>query len=94
LDLRDAEAQIIIEVGHQYRKVGGAQRTGGGASIAGGGDRVAAVTRNRYAQRDALFSDVLKVQSGLADADNRFTQALLDLATAQTDFEKAIGVDQ
>jgi len=28
------------------------------------------------------------------EADNRFTQALLDLATAQSDFEKAIGGDQ
>jgi len=28
------------------------------------------------------------------EADNRFTQALLDLATAQADFEKSLGVDQ
>jgi outer membrane protein TolC len=52
------------------------------------------VTRNRYGQRDVLLSDVLKAQSGLVEADNRFTQALLDLATAQSDFEKAIGGDR
>jgi outer membrane protein TolC len=52
------------------------------------------VTRNRYVQRDVLLSDVLKAQSGLAEADNRFTQALLNLATSQADFEKALGVDQ
>jgi hypothetical protein len=45
-------------------------------------------------QREALLSDVLKVQSGLAEADNRFTQALLNLATAQADFEKSLGMDQ
>ena len=52
------------------------------------------VTQNRYGQRDVLLSDVLKAQSGLVEADNRFTQALLDLATAQADFEKALGVNQ
>jgi hypothetical protein len=41
-----------------------------------------------------MLSDVLKVQSGQAEADNRFTQALLNLATAQADFEKAVGEDQ
>ena len=52
------------------------------------------VTRNRYVQSDVVFSDVLKAQSGLAEADNRFTQALLNVATVQADFEKALGVDQ
>jgi outer membrane protein TolC len=52
------------------------------------------VTQNRYGQRDVLLSDVLKAQSGLMEADNRFTQALLDVATAQADFEKALGVNQ
>jgi hypothetical protein len=45
-------------------------------------------------QSDVVFSDVLKAQSGLAEADNRFTQALLNVATVQADFEKALGVDQ
>ena len=51
------------------------------------------VTRNRYGQHDVLLSDLLKVQSGQAEADNRFAQALLDLAMAQADFEKALGAD-
>ena len=41
-----------------------------------------------------FLSDVLKVQSGLAEADHRFIQALLNLAAAQADFDKAIGEDQ
>jgi outer membrane protein TolC len=52
------------------------------------------VTQNRYGQRDVLLSDVLRAQSGLVEAGNGFTQALLNLATAQADFEKALGVDQ
>jgi outer membrane protein TolC len=52
------------------------------------------VTGNRYRQNDVLLGDLLKVQSSLAEADNRFAQALLDLATAQADFEKALGADQ
>ena len=47
----------------------------------------------RVAQH-ALLSEVLKVQSGLAEADHRFIQALLNLAAAQADFDKAIGEDQ
>ena len=52
------------------------------------------VARNRYVQREAVLSDVAKLQSSLADANHRYTQALMDLATAQADFEKAMGRDQ
>jgi len=52
------------------------------------------VTTNQFTQKQALLSDVLKAQSGLAESDHRFTQALLDLATTEADFEKAIGEDQ
>ena len=95
LDAKDVEAQIIVEVGHQFRKLIEARKE---VEVARASQSAAAelirVTRNRYIQRDALLSDVLKVQSSVADADHRFTQALLDLATAQADFEKALGADQ
>lgn len=95
LDLKDVEAQIVIEVGHQYRKVVEARKEVEVAQTAqAAGTELLRVIRNRYAQRNALLSDVLKVQSSVADADNRFTQALLNLATAQADFDKALGVDQ
>jgi hypothetical protein len=45
-------------------------------------------------QRESLLSDVLKIQSSLAEANHRQTQALMDLATAQADFERALGRDQ
>jgi outer membrane protein len=95
LDESDIEAQIIVEVAHQYRKLIEARKEVEVAQASQSARReLLRVTRNRYGQRDVLLSDVLKAQSGLLEADNRFTQALLDLATAQSDFEKAIGGDQ
>jgi len=95
LDESDIQAQIIVEVAHQYRKLIEARKEVEVAQASQSARReLLRVTRNRYGQRDVLLSDVLKAQSGLVEADNRFTQALLDLATAQSDFEKAIGGDQ
>ena len=95
LDESDIEAQIIVEVAHQYRKLIEARKEVEVAQASQSARReLLRVTRNRYGQRDVLLSDVLKAQSGLVEADNRFTQALFDLATAQSDFEKAIGGDQ
>jgi len=95
LDESDIEAQIMVEVAHQYRKLIEARKEVEVAQASQSARReLLRVTRNRYGQRDVLLSDVLKAQSGLVEADNRFTQALLDLATAQADFEKAIGGDQ
>jgi outer membrane protein len=95
LDENDIEAQVIVEVAHQYRKLIEARKQLEVAQATQSARReLLRVTRNRYGQRDVLLSDVLRAQSGLVEADNRFTQALLDLATAQADFEKAIGRDQ
>jgi len=95
LDLRDVQDQVVIEVRHHYRKLIEARKE---VEVARASQSAATdllrVTRNRHLQRAALLSDVLKVQSGLAEADNRFTQALLNLATAQADFEKSLGMDQ
>jgi outer membrane protein TolC len=95
LDVKDTEAKIIIEVAHQYRKLIEARKEVEVALASQSASReLLRVTSNRYRQKDVLLSDLLKVQSSLAEADNRFTQALLDLATAQADFEKALGADQ
>jgi outer membrane protein TolC len=95
LDVKDTEARVIVEVAHQYRKLIEARKEVEVAEASQSASReLLRVTRNRYVQRDVLFSDVLKAQSGLAEGDNFFTHALLDLATAQADFENALGVDQ
>ena len=94
LDAKDTEAKIIVEVAHQYRKLIEARK---GVEVAlasqSASRELLRVTRNRFVQNDVLLSDLLKVQSSLAESDNRFAQALLDLATAQADFEKALGAD-
>ena len=95
LDVKDTEAKIIVEVAHQYRKLIEARKQVEVALASQSASReLLRVTGNRYRQNDVLLGDLLKVQSSLAEADNRFAQALLDLATAQADFEKALGADQ
>jgi outer membrane protein TolC len=95
LDVKDTEAKIIVEVAHQYRKLIEAREQVEVALASQSASReLLRVTGNRYRQNDVLLGDLLKVQSSLAEADNRFAQALLDLATAQADFEKALGADQ
>jgi outer membrane protein len=95
LDVKDTEARIIVEVAHQYRKLIEARKEMEVAQASQSARReLLRVTRNLYGQRDVLLSDVLRAESGLSEADNGFTQALLNLATAQADFEKALGVGQ
>jgi outer membrane protein TolC len=95
LDLKEAEAQVRIDVSHQYRRVLEAREE---LEVATAMQRTATeslrVVRNQYTQRETLLSDVLKVQSTVADADHRLVQALMNLASAHADFEKAIGSDR
>jgi outer membrane protein len=95
LQLKEAEALVIVDVSHQYRRLNEARKELEVARLLqSAASESLRVTRNQFAQRYALLSDVLKVQSGLAEADHRFTQALLNLAAAQADFNKAMGEDQ
>jgi outer membrane protein TolC len=95
LQLKEAEALVTVDVSHRYRQLIEARKevevTTALHSAAG---ELLRVTTNQFTQKQALLSDVLKAQSGLAESDHRFTQALLDLATTEADFEKAIGEDQ
>jgi len=95
LELTDAEAQVVIEVNHQYRRLVEARKGLEAAEkLQSEGRELLRVTTNQFAQKQLLLSDVLKVQAGLTEMDHRFTQALLAVATAQADFEKAIGEDE
>jgi outer membrane protein len=95
LELKEAESLVMVDVGHQYRRIIEARKELDLASaLQSSSTEAFRVARNRYVQREAVLSDVVKVQSGLADADHHYTQALMNLATAQADFEKAIGRDR
>jgi len=95
LQLKDAEALVIVDVSHRYRQLIEARKElEVTIAIQSAARELVRITTNQFTQKQALLSDVLKAQSGLAESDHRFTQALLDLATTQADFEKAIGEDQ
>ena len=90
--MKEAEAQVRIEVAHQHRRILEAQQELEVAkALQATGSESLRVVRNRYAQREGLLSDVLKVQTSLADADHRLVLALMNLASAQADFDKATG---
>jgi outer membrane protein len=95
LELKEAEALVMVDVGHQYRRIIEARKELDLArALQSSSIEAFRVARNRYLQREAVLSDVVKIQSSLADADHHYTQALMNLATAQSDFEKALGRDR
>jgi len=95
LQMKDAEALVIVDVSHRYRQLMEARKElEVTTAIQSAVRELVRITTNQFTQKQALLSDVLKAQSGLAESDHRFTQALLDLAKTQADFEKAIGEDQ
>jgi outer membrane protein TolC len=92
LELSDTEARVMSDVAHQYRRILEARKAVELAqALQSSNAEALRVARNQYAQRVAVLSEVAKIQASLADANRHYTQALMDLATAQADFEKAMG---
>ena len=88
----EAEAQVEVEIRHQLRSVQDAQSLLPVKQLGQESSKEKLrVVMNRYTQKSAVLQDVLKAQSDLADANHQYQQALLDLMTATTDLEKAIG---
>jgi outer membrane protein TolC len=95
LELRDTEAKVMTDVAHQYRRIVEARKQLELAqALQSWNSEALRVARNRYLQREVVLSEVAKIQSGVADANHRYTEALTDLATAEADFEKAVGRDR
>ena len=95
LEIKDTEARVMADVAHQFRRILEARKELELArAFQSSNTEALRVARNRYVQRDVVLSDVARLQSSLADANHRYTQALMDLATAQADFEKAMGRDR
>jgi outer membrane protein TolC len=90
--LREAESLILREVSDRFRKLQEAQallRVGQLHQEAA--REKLRVATNKFAQEAVLYKDVLQTQAGLAEAQDRYQQALLAFWTARADFEKAIG---
>ena len=49
------------------------------------------VKTNQFQVQAALLPDVLQLRAELADADDRYQQALLAFWTAKADFDHAVG---
>jgi outer membrane protein TolC len=95
LELKDTEAQVMADVAHRHRQIVEARKEVELAqAFQSAHTEALRVARNRYVQREAVLSEVAKLQSSLAEANHRYMQALMDLATAQADLEKAMGRDR
>ena len=93
--LRDAESNVMIEVGARMRDL---QQAGQALRVAKLKQETARenmrVSTNKYKLESVLFSDVLQTQATLADADYQYQQALMAFWTAKAEYEKAIGADK
>jgi outer membrane protein TolC len=93
--LRDAENNVLIEVGAKFRELQEARQALRTAQLRQETAREnMRVSTNKYKVQAALLSDVLETQARMADADYQYQQALLAYWTARADYEKAIGADK
>jgi outer membrane protein TolC len=90
--LIEAETSILREVSDRFRKLHEARAL---LRVSQLNQQSALeklrVATNKYTLEVALYKDVLQSQAGLAEARDRYQQALLAFWTARADFEKAIG---
>jgi outer membrane protein TolC len=93
--LRDAESNVMIEVGAKMRDL---QEAGQTLRVAKLRQETARenirVSINKYKLVATLLSNVLQTQATLADADYEYQKALLAFWTARAEYEKAIGADK
>ena len=94
-NLRDAESNVMIEVGARMRDL---QQAAQALRVAKLKQETARenmrVSMNKYKLESALFSDVLQTQATLADVDYQYQQALMAFWTARAEYEKALGADK
>jgi outer membrane protein TolC len=92
LNVRDAEDRTVLEINGLSRTLAEKKallrvvRTAQSAAR----EKVRVKT-NQYQIQAALLTDVLNVRAELADADDRFQQALLAYWTAKADYDLATG---
>jgi outer membrane protein TolC len=94
-NLRDAESNVMIEVGARMRDL---KQAGQALRVARLKQETARenmrVSTDKYKLQATLISDVLQTQATLADSDYQYQQALTAFWTAKAEYEKAIGADK
>jgi outer membrane protein TolC len=89
---RAAETQVTVEINSLHRKL---RETRASLRVSQLAQETARekmrVATHRYSEQAALLKDVLQAQSAMAEASNKYQQALLAFSKARADFERAIG---
>jgi outer membrane protein TolC len=91
-DIRDVESQVRVEVDARLRELEEAAEYVKVTQLAQAAAREKLrVTMNLYKQRSALLKDVLQAESELADANSEYFKAVMGLASARANLDKALG---
>jgi outer membrane protein len=92
LAVRDVEDRTVLEINSRFRTLSEKRALLKVAQMA----QTTAVEKlrvktNQYQLQAVLLSDVLQTRAELADANDRYQQALLGFWTAKADYDLAIG---
>ena len=88
----ETEAQILVEVGAKFRKLGETRALLHATTLQRDAEREKLrVVMNQFEQKTALLKDVLQQKMSLETVTNQYNQALLSFWTAKADFEKSLG---
>jgi outer membrane protein len=88
----ETEAQILVEVGAKFRKLGETRVLLHATALQRDAEREKLrVVMNQFEQKAALLKDVLQQKMSLESVTNQHNQALLSFWTAKADFEKSLG---
>ncbi len=88
----ETEAQILVEVGAKFRKLGETRALLHATALQRDAEREKLrVVMNQFEQKAALLKDALQQKMSLESATNQHNQALLSFWTAKADFEKSLG---
>ena len=92
IGVRDVEDQAAIEINSRFRTLAEKRALLNVVAMSQTSTREKLrVKTNQFQVQSALLTDVLQLRAELADADDRYQQALLAFWTAKADFEQAVG---
>jgi outer membrane protein len=92
LSVRDVEDRTVLEINSRFRTLTEKRAQLTVARMAQSRVREKLrVKTNQYQVQAALLPDVLQVRAEVADADDRYQQALLGFWTAKADYDLAVG---
>jgi len=92
LGVREAEDRTVVEINSRFRTVAEKRAILRVVQMAQNATREKLrVKSNQYQIQAALLPDVLQVRADLADATDRYQQALMGFWTAKADFDHSVG---